>query len=341
MQNSIPFLAYLRLRLRALGRLAREIGWLRLVLVLPLLALGLMQALLQASGHPVGRWAVPPLVAAQLLAAHRQRDDYRFLASVAPGFRAWLAVEYVLVGLPVALLLVVLHAPGPAVLLLGLMSLVAWAPPARGDRASRHRWRSPFRSEVFEWVSGIRAAQGLALWPVLLALAVWQRASALAPVGALVVWVLVLLAHYGTPEPPTMLLLAARSPKQFLRRRLMLGLGYATGTAAPFWVLVGVGPAGWGAAVAVALFWLALVTMLILTKYAFYPVAHHIRSTQGLVLAVSLLGAWHPAYPPLMLVIAGGLVWQSQRRLREVLGNEIDGTAFVLARRRDEASPPI
>jgi hypothetical protein len=73
----------------------------------------------------------------------------------------------------------------------------------------------------------------------------------------------------------------------------------------------------------VALFWLALVTMLILTKYAFYPVSGHIRFTQSLILAVGLLGAWHPAYPPLMLVIAGGLVWQSQRRLRKVLGDSL------------------
>ncbi|MGI4744368.1 MAG: hypothetical protein ACRYG7_55160 [Janthinobacterium lividum] len=320
MSSPTPPLAYLHLRWRALGRLAREVGWLRLVLLLPLLALGLMQALVQAAGHPVGRWAVPLLAAGQLLVAHRQRDDYRFLATVAPGFRAWLAVEYVLAGLPVVLLLVVLHAPGPAVLTLGLGPLVAWAPPASGGRASRHRWRSPFRSEAFEWVSGTRAAQGLWLWPVLLALAAWQRASALAPVGALAVWLLVLLPHYGTPEPPTMLLLAARSPEQFLQRRLALGLGYAAGTAAPFGVMLGTGPAGWGAALAVAVFWLTLVAMIILTKYAFYPSAIHVRITQELVLAVGLGGAWHPAYPPLMLVIAGGLVWQSRRRLREVLG---------------------
>ena len=74
-----------------------------------------------------------------------------------------------------------------------------------------------------------------------------------------------------------------------------------------------------GAALAVALFWLGLLGMVILAKYAFYPTASHIRTTQGLVLAVGLLGAWHPAYPPLMLVSAAGLVWQSQRRLRAVL----------------------
>jgi hypothetical protein len=314
-----PLAAYLRLRLRLLGRLLREIGGLRLALVVPMLFLGLLQALASLSQHPQGLWAVPLLVAWSLLGAHRQRADLTFLASAAPGFRPWLAAEYALLALPLATGLVALRAAGPAALTVGLAALVAGVPPARPGQATRHRWRSPFRSEAFEWVSGMRATKGLIVWPLLVGLATWQRASPLAPVAGLVLWLLVATAGYGVPEPLPMLALAVRSPRQFLRRRLGLGVGYAAGTALPFWVLLGLGPAGWGAALAVALFWLALLSMVILTKYAFYPNAGHIRSTQGLVLAVGLLGAWHPAYPPLMLVIAGGLVWQSQRRLRTVL----------------------
>ncbi len=312
--------AYLSLRLRLFGRLLREIGWLRLALVVPLLGLGLLQVLATLRGQPRAVWLAPVLVAWALFGAHRQRADAQFLASTAPGFRPWLAVEYGLLALPAALGLLLVRAAGPAVLLLVLAALVAWAPPARPDSPTRHRWRSLFRSEAFEWVSGMRATKGLIIWPVLVGLATWQRASPLAPVLALVSWLLVVLACYGEPEPVAMLALAARTPEQFLRRRLVLGLGYAAATAAPFWLLLGVGPAGGGAALAVALFWLALVTLLILTKYAFYPNATHMRTTQGLVLAIGLGGAWHPAYPPLMLAIAGGLVWQSRRRLRAVLG---------------------
>lgn len=322
--KAASLVAYLRLRLRLLGRLLREIGWLRLALVGFMLTLVLLQALASLAKQPHGLWAVPILVAWSLLGAHRQRSDLLFLATVAPGFRPWLAAEYALLALPLAGGLLGLHAAGPAALTLGLAALVAWAPPARVGQATRHRWRSPFRSEAFEWVSGMRATKGLLLWPVLVGLATWQRASPLAPVAGLVLWLLVVLACYGEPEPLPMLALAARSPRQFLRRRLGLGLGYAAATALPFWVLLGVGPAGWGAALAVALFWLALLSMVILTKYAFYPNASHIRSTQGLVLAVGLLGAWHPAYPPLMLVSAAGLVWQSQRRLRAVLTTSPD-----------------
>jgi len=316
--------AYLALRLRLLGRLLREVGWLRLALVGPILTLGLLQTLASLQQLPHGLWLLPPLVAWALLGAHRRRADLPFLASAAPGHRPWLAAEYALLALPVALSLLALRAAGPAGLLLGLAALVAWVPAARAGGATRRRWRSPFRSEAFEWVSGMRATKGLLIWPVLVGLAAWQRASPLAPVAGLVLWLLVVLACYGEPEPLPMLALLVRSPRQFLRRRLGLGLGYAAATALPFWGLLGAGPAGWGAALAVALFWLGLLSMVMLTKYAFYPTASHIRFTQGLVLAVGLLGAWHPAYPPLMLVSAGGLVWQSQRRLRAVLMTETD-----------------
>jgi len=71
----------------------------------------------------------------------------------------------------------------------------------------------------------------------------------------------------------------------------------------------------------VGLFWLGLVGLIILTKYAFYPNALHIRTTQALVVGVALTSAGNPVYPVLLLVAVGGLSWQSQRRLRTVLGN--------------------
>ena len=77
-----------------------------------------------------------------------------------------------------------------------------------------------------------------------------------------------------------------------------------------------------GAAVGAGAVWLALVGLIILTKYAFYPNALHIRTTQALLLGVALGAPAHPAYPVLMLVGVGGLIWQSQRRLRAVLNQQ-------------------
>ena len=318
-RRMMAYQAYLMLRGKLLGRLLREIGVLRLALLLPIVVAALGRGLVLAARHPVAQWAVPLLVAGQMAAMHRQRADLRFLATSAPHFRRWLAVEYGLAALPVAGALAAFQDWGAAVLTLALAPLAALVPAARDSPRTRHRARSLFRSEAFEWVSGLRGG-GLWAWPVLLAGAVWQHASPLGPGAALVVWLLVLLACYGTPEPVAMLVLAARASGSFLRRRLALGVGYAALTAAPFFWLLATGPAGVAGMVAVATFWLGLVALLILTKYAFYPNAVHIRTTQGLVVAVALTLVAHPVYPVLLLVAVGGLIWQSRRRLRAVLG---------------------
>jgi hypothetical protein len=313
--------AYLLLRLKLLGRLLREIGWLRLLLLVSMLLVAVGRGLVLGASHRAGQWAVPGLTFLMLAQAHRERADLTFLFSSAPQFRRWLAVEYVLVVLPVAMVLAGFQDWAAALLTLALAAAVASLPAARERPRTRHRPRSLFRSEAFEWVSGLRAG-GHWAWPVLLAGALWQHAAPLGPGVALVVWLLVLLACYGNPEPSTMLVLAARTPEQFLRRRLGLGVGYAALTAAPFFWLLAAGPAGMGGMIAVALFWLGLVALLILTKYAFYPNAVHIRNTQAMVLAVALLFFADPVYPVLLLVAVGGLIWQSRRRLRAVLGEK-------------------
>ena len=313
--------AYLMMRGKLLGRLLREVGVWRLAFLLPIMALALGRGLVLAAPHPLGQWSVPALMFLTLASAHRQRVDLRFLATSAPRFRRWLAVEYGLLALPVAVVLMLFQDWGAASLTVALAPAAALLPAARDKRSTRHRARSLFRSEAFEWVSGLRAG-GLWAWPVLLGGALWQHAAPLGPIAALALWLLVLVGCYGTPEPITMLVLAARTPRQFLRRRLGLGVGYAALTAAPFFGLLAVGPARVAGTVAVAAFWLGLVALLILTKYAFYPNAVHVRITQALVVGVALSLLGHPVYPVLLLVAAGGLVWQSQRRLRAVLGVE-------------------
>ena len=311
--------AYLHLRRLLAGRLLREIGWLRLAFLGMMLGVAVGRAMVLAAAHPRWQWAVPGLAALSLASAHRQRADVHFLATSAPAYRRWFAVEYCLGALPIAGVLGAFGDWGAAALTLLLASAVAALPPARESRSTRQRARSLFRSEAFEWVSGMRTG-GVWVWPLLLGLAVWQRSSPLGPVLALAGWLLVAAACYGTPEPVTMLVLAARTPRQFLGRRLALGLGYGALTAAPLLGLLAIGPAGPGAAVAVGLVWLGLLSLLILVKYAFYPNGVHIRVTQGLLMSVALAMVGHPAYPVLLLVAVGGLIWQSQRRLRAVLG---------------------
>ena len=108
--------AYLNLRRRLLGRQLREVGWLRLVVLVPLLLLVVVRSLVILAGHPLGQWAVPVDVVLLLTSIHRQRSDLRFLATSAPGYQRWLAVEYVLWALPVAVVLVLFKDGGAAAL---------------------------------------------------------------------------------------------------------------------------------------------------------------------------------------------------------------------------------
>jgi hypothetical protein len=312
--------AYLTLRRRTLGRQLREVGGLRLAVLGFFLMLAGGKVLLVAEAYPAGCWAVPVGLLLLLASAHRQRADLPFLTMAAPDFRRWLAAEYALLALPVALVLLAIGAVGPAGLTLGLAPLAAWAGTARPDHATRRRARSLFRSEAFEWVSGMRAAWGGLVWLALLAGAVWQHSSPLGPGLALGAWLLVVLSCYGTPEPPTMLVLGGLTAEAVLRRRLLLGLGYAALTAAPLVWLLGCTEAGVGGALGVGVVWLLLLALLLLTKYAFYPNALQIRFTQALVLAVALTMFGDPVYLPLLAVTLGGLLWQSRRRLREYLG---------------------
>ncbi|MBU6121589.1 hypothetical protein [Hymenobacter siberiensis] len=130
-------------------------------------------------------------------------------------------MEYLLLVLPVAGALASFHDWGAAMLTLALSCLAAWLPARRESQRVRHRARSLFRSEAFEWVSGLRAG----------------GAGGRGPGGVAIYFA----GLSGTPEPVTMLVLATRTPKQFLRRRLGLGVGYAAALGRPVFLVAGSG----------------------------------------------------------------------------------------------------
>ncbi|AHJ98103.1 hypothetical protein [Hymenobacter swuensis] len=309
---------YLRLRLRVLGRLFRELGWGRLLVLGMFLALATGQALFTAAASPALVWLVPVAVGSLVLSLHRRRADLPFLRLSAPGFRAWLAVEYVLLSLPVALVLLGRGRPaaaGAVPLLAALAALAALAPAATAG-AGRGAGRSWFRSVAFEWVSlGRRWWLGLG-WLALLAAAGATRATATGPALAVVGWLLLLLDAYGPAEPLTWLLPVLVRPTAWLRSRIGWAFLYFGLTAAPLAFLMAQSPAGLGGTLALLL-WCALVlTMLVLAKYAFYPHATLSRLTQAgaVVVAVSILGS-NPAYLALLVACLLGLILKSRRQL--------------------------
>ncbi len=289
-------------------------GWWRPLLLAPVLIAAIGNALVVLSKHQTAQWLLPLLLFFLTISQHRRRADLGFLHLAAPNFRQWLAAEYVLWSVPVVLVLLAFGRLEVAALTVALVPLAAWVPPARPQTSTQHR-RSVFRSEAFEWVSGFRQTRAGWVWGGLVLAASWWHQYPLAPALAIGAWVLTLSALYATPEPSSMLLPALRQPSHWLRRRVALALLYFVLTAAPFTWLMGTASAGWGSAAALLLWGVAVLVMVVLVRYAFYPHALLVRLTQGAVVSVACLLFGHPVYPVLLLVTFFGLIWKSNRQL--------------------------
>ncbi|OON70157.1 hypothetical protein [Hymenobacter sp. CRA2] len=304
---------YLLLRLRTQLRQWAELGWWRALLLLALMGSAVRQLWLVLGTSPAWQWAVPALVLLSVAAAHRRRADLTFLQLTAPHYRRWLAGEYGLLGAVVALLLASHGYWLSTLLTMALPPACAWLPPAM-ERTQRAR-RSAVRSEVFEWVSGLRRHLGWPVWLGLLVVAGWQRHVAVAPGLCLAAWLLVVMSFYDTPEPAPMLLTGARSAAAWLRGRLGWAALYWLLTAAPFLVPMALGPAGGGGAVLLSLWSLTVLTLVVLAKYTFYPHVTIMRYAQSGVVALSFLILVHSVYVALLAAALVGLLWRSRYRL--------------------------
>lgn len=306
--------AYFRLRRRILGRLLAELGWVRLLLLGGFVLAVAGNGLFVLARHPLGQWAVPAVVGLLAASLHRHRSDLTFLHLMAPGYRRWLALEYAAGSAPVAVVLLGFGLLLPALLTVLLAALAATLPAAKA-RAARRRGRSAFRSEAYEWVSGFRQIGAWLWWLGLLAGAVWWRQHGVAPALALGLWVLLLTPLYGTAEPWPMLLPVLGQPGPWLMRRIGWAVLYFFLTAAPFVWLLGTGVAGWLAAVAMVLWGAAVLGLVVLAKYAFYPNGMLIRLTQVATVALAVLAVSSPVYVVLLAAALLGLLWKSRSRL--------------------------
>ena len=303
---------YLLLRLKLLGRELVEVGWLRLLLLGPMLLAALLEALRLTAKMPPSQWLLPFVGAGMCWAIHRQRPDLAFLHGAAPNSRRWLLAEYTLLQLPIVGVLLARGAWLPAALALALVPLITHTSGWRPTLPARKKTNS-WRSEAFEWVSGYRKTGAWLIWLLGFGVAAWQRHStgaALVPI----VWTLVVSFFYFTPEDPLMLLQYPGRSGGFLRRKLGLALGFYLLTSLPFAVLLGTGAVTWGGVLALLLWGSLVLTMVILAKYAFYP---HAEPMQAGVIGLALLVAVNSVYVALLAAAGGGLIWKSRRHLRQ------------------------
>lgn len=303
---------YLALRLKLLGRELVELGWLRFLLVGPIVLAALVQGLRLAGKISAGQWLLPFAGASMCWLIHRQRPDIAFLQGAAPNFRRWLLAEYALLQLPIVGVLLVREAWLAAGLALALVPLIMHLPSRPLALSTRTR-TSLWRSEAFEWVSGYRKTGAWLLWLLGIGVAGWQQHStgaALVPM----LWTLVVCTFYFTPEDPVSLLQYPGRVGGFLRRKIGLALGFYLLTCLPFVLLLGTGVVTWGGVLGLLLWGMLVLTMVVVAKYAFYP---HAEPMQAGVIGLALLVVVNSVYVALLAAAFGGLIWKSRHHLRQ------------------------
>ena len=232
---------------------------------------------------PRGAWLVAMLVAAIIWSIHGTRRDARFLHSAGARVRRVWAAEYLAVGLPLALVVLILGADilsvgrvAAAVAIPLACALAAVSPPSWLERvgrahAARRRARIPAPSDAFESMSGVRRTWPMLALIYLLGLLVgWRLPTAgLLAMGALAY---VVAGWYGDMDEGWPLVIAfRRTPGRFLLRKCSRGLLPYVCLAIPFIALVlARHPYAWKGLALVGIAAPVLIVGAVLFKYSRY-----------------------------------------------------------------------
>lgn len=268
MANQFAYLLVLRLKMA--GRIVKELGWLR-TLLLVVLCIAFMRQLFVQKGTGL-QWSITILGCAVISTIHFRRSDTPLLRSVVVRYEYVLAAEYLLVTSPLLLILMYHKAFAGGMLLVAFAVMISFLYRRKNNRInSREGSGFPdFLILSYEWIAGLRKHKR---WIILL-LAAGAGASYFTYIGALVVIFGATAAaalFYSLNEPRRFIVLTSCSPAKFLSSKIGWGTGLYTIGTLPLWIVVlDFYPELYKYT---ALFWLAnliLLTAVIIAKYAFY-----------------------------------------------------------------------
>lgn len=284
------------LRVRATGRIA-----LHLLRSDPLLAAGVLAGLIFGAWY---LWGVAQTgVGARKMAAagvalvallHLSRRDARFLTLAGQAPRHLFAVEYLILLIPVAGLLVLGAEPWLAPLALSAGPLITLAPAGRLSSAwvrgaGRRPLPTPVPATDFEWVSGIR--RSILPFAVLYLLAIPSSAIPAGPIVLLLIVTWLACGYYTEGEGWQLIQVFGLGPGAFLRAKVGRAIGMWALVVAPLAILfLARHPALWPA-LAVALTGSAAVLAgSVLAKYSIYQEGRSLGAFGSLV-PIVLTGA--------------------------------------------------
>lgn len=291
--------AFLRFRLRQLGKIVREIPVPYLV-VLAAMLVGALLTLYNLTGNRRDMAIAGGILILLVYAFHRKRRDYHFLQLADEYPARILCPEYLLLSLPV-FITGVLHGFFLIAVATSLGCLAVGLTP-QPVRLVRNGFPPPrfLPHRAFEWRAGIRRYGG-----VLLILYLAAYAGLLLPYLSLgILWLLTCIQteFFNRAEPVHVLCSEELPPKRFLGGKLKLNLCIYSVSVLPVCLLYAVlYPESWWLPLIFWFYSTVNVALIIITKYAFYQPDTKITAGQ-VAITISLLGVWLPVLFPLTFI---------------------------------------
>lgn len=212
------------LRFKQFYRAISEIGFIRMVLVLPfvvIIILGVMENLLRQ-----GMWSAFAFFAFILISIHFNRKDKHFLQLLENQRLIIYIIEYILISLPIIAWFVYESAwlqIITTILLAILLSFINWTFTYENSKA----WlRFPkVMTKDFEWMMGIRKNIGYIIPLYVLGIVLSYATTASVLVALLLLAIITTTFYLEEGETRDFLYLYAASPKVFMRRKVVRAIG--------------------------------------------------------------------------------------------------------------------
>lgn len=211
------------LRFKQFYRAISEVGFIRMVLVLPFVAiiiLGVMEALLRQ-----GMWSVFALFAFILISSHFNRKDKHFLKVIEHQRFTIYFIEYVLISLPIIAWFVYENAWQQIIATLGMIVILPFINWTFIYQNAKAWLRFPkFMTRDFEWMMGIRKNIAYIIPLYILGLILsYMTASVLVVLFLLAIITTTFYLEEG--EARSFLHLYADSPKGLMRLKVIRAMG--------------------------------------------------------------------------------------------------------------------
>jgi len=308
--------AILRIRAAQTWRMLKDIGFLRLLVVL-LLTTVFLCGLYIYTFEPSSAIVVSLLFVGILALIQMNRPDKKFLATQLPHYHLFTSIEYLLLSTPLTFCLLFHHHFITMVATLLMSMLIPYLNLSVRTITINSGLQKLIPDSGYEWKAGVRKAFLPLCFIWLLALGTsWFIASV--PIAILLITIII-CSFYETCEPVSFLFFLEKSPKAFLKIKIQTALGLFVISVVPLvMAFIIFHHELWYIPVIEVVVFCLLIGYNIVTKYAFYQPNHKPASTR-MFNAIGIFGTLFPILLPLVVALTIWFYYKSLQQLKAIL----------------------